>query len=136
MALPTFVKIANGQPVINIGAMRHSITVQAFGPTSPPTYNDSGPVYAWTDFATEVRAAIGAQSSGAARSGQDVIREDQTATQLFLQVAVWASAVVGVLPSMRVISDNGSTYVIQTVEDVLDMGVVVVLTCLGIGAND
>lgn len=123
---PAAVQIVDGFPVINVGALRHAITIQAQGPGSPPI-DASGTVLAWNAFATAI-AAIEAVR------GTDVIRGGQTTTQLFLTVTMWWQS--GILPNMRVLGDNGSTYLIQSVENVLEMSSVLVLNCIGIGAND
>ncbi len=134
MALPWFVKIRDGQPTLDLGAMRHSITVQSFGPTSPPSYDEAGPVRTWAAFADGM-AAIGGLSSGAGRQGMDVQKGGQVVTQLPIQVGVWAVAFSGITPSMRVVSDNGSTYVIESIEDILDMGVVLIINCIALSNN-
>jgi head-tail adaptor len=127
MAWPSFVKIVNGFPSIDIGKMRHAITIQKEGPTSPPTTDVAGPAMAWNPFTT-ADAAIDAVR------GTDVIKGGQTTTQLFLTVAIWFQA--GILPNMRVLNENGSIYVIQSVENVMEMNTVMVLNCLAIGANE
>lgn len=125
---PPFVQIVDGLPVINIGAMRHLVTIQSQGPSSPPNYNASGQIVGWNEFAVE-RAAIEAMR------GTDVIKSGQTTTQLFLTVGMWF--IPGVLPSMRVIRHNGTaTYLIQSVDNILEMDRVLVLNCIGIGANE
>lgn len=120
-------KIVNGRPTLNIGSLRHTITIQTSGPTSPPTTNAAGPVLTWTTLTT-------AQAAIEMVRGTDVIKGGQIATQLYLTLALWY--VPGVAPNMQVVSDNGSTYVIQSVENVLEMNVVLVLNCLGLGLND
>jgi hypothetical protein len=136
MGLPTFVKISSsGMPVIDIGAMRHSVTVLQSGPASPPVYDASGVSQnIWSAFATGVYAAIGGQAAGAGKGGADVIRDGEIVSQIPLSIAMWYMS--GLQPRMRILSDNGSTYVIQSIENVLEQNAVLVLTCLGIGANE
>ena len=134
MALPSFVKIVNGQPTIDLGAMRHQVSVLQEGPSSPAVYDAGGIVQGWNPIATGIFAAIGSQAAGSVKGGMDVIKGDEITSQLYLAVAMWYMS--GLLPNMRIKSDNGSTYVIQSVENVLEMNVVLVLTCLGIGVND
>jgi|SRR5581483_4010077 len=119
-------KIVNGRPTIEIGALRHEVSIQKNGPASPPVFDAGGPVLGWNTFATAL-AAIEAVR------GTDVIKSGQTTTQLFLTVTMWWQP--GILPDMRVASDNGSLYVIQSVENVLEMDVVLVLNCLGLSKN-
>lgn len=121
------VTIANGFPVVNIGALRHKIVVQALGPASPPGFDAAGPKLVWSAFASAF-AAIDIVR------GIDVIRGGQTTTQLFLDIVLWYQP--GILPNMRVVNENGSTYVIQSVENVLEMNIVLVLNCIGIGLNE
>jgi hypothetical protein len=135
MALPNFVKIVNSVPVVEVGAMRHVVTILQLGASSPVTYDASGVAAStWNTFMAGYVCAIGGQAAGAVRGGTDVSRVDQTASQLTLVVVGWY--VPGVVPNMRITSENGSTYIIQSIENVLEMNAVMVMTCLGIGAND
>lgn len=113
--------------MVNVGAMRHAIAIQQQQPVSPPVYDAAGPVLAWTTFVSALAAIETLR-------GTDVIKSGQTTAQLFLMVTLWYQP--GILPSMRVVSDNGSIYVIQAVENILELNVVLVLTCLGLGANE
>jgi len=126
MPWPSFVQIRDGWPSIDIGRMRHPITIFAQGPANPVTYDAAGPLMSPTVFAKAL-AAIEAVR------GTDVIKSGQDTTQLFLTVGMWFQP--GILPNMQVQSDNGSTYVIQSVENVLEMNVVLLLNCLGLGLN-
>lgn len=122
-----FVKIVDGFPLLDVGSLRHQITIQAQGPTSPPTMDASGQVVAWSPFATALAAIDQVR-------GTDVIRGGQITTQLYLTVAMWFQP--GILSNMRVISDNGSTYVVQSVENVLEMNLVLILNCVALGLNE
>jgi len=125
-----FVKIVNGFPVLDIGACRHLVTIQQ--ETISGTYDASGVAdSAWTTRST-VNAAVGMSK----RQAQDVIRGGQTVSQLFLEVALFYQQDTGLLPNMRLISDNGSTYTIIAVENVLEHNHVWVLQCLAIGPNE
>jgi SPP1 family predicted phage head-tail adaptor len=123
----SFVKVVNGWPSIDIGALRHAITILALGPSSPPTYDEAGPQLTWQPVASAM-AAINPIS------GKDVIKGGQTTTQLNLAIAMWYQD--GILPNMRVQSDNGSIYVIQSIENVMEMNVVLTLNCVGLASND
>jgi SPP1 family predicted phage head-tail adaptor len=127
MPTQSFVRIQNGWPSIDIGALRHLITILKFASTSPPTYDVAGPILEWIPVVT-CNAAINPIS------GKDVIRGGQTTTQLNLAIAIWYQD--GILPNMRVQSDNGSIYVIQSIENVLEMNVVLTLNCVGLALND
>jgi hypothetical protein len=135
MALPSFVKIVNGMPVLDIGACRHQLNFYQQVVASPATYDAAGVTSGWTPFAAGqgVMAALGGQVAGN-RKGVDVIKGDQTASETYVTAAMWF--VPGITPSMRFKDENGTTYIVQSMEDVLVMQVVLVLTCLVIGAND
>lgn len=77
---------------------------------------------------TEERAAI------EILRGTEVIKGGQDTTQLFLTVGLYF--VEGLLPNMRVMRHNGTTYLIQSIENVLEMDMVLLLNCIGIGANE
>lgn len=126
MATPLYT-VCNGQPVPNVGLFIHLITIQSQGLASPPTYDAAGPVVGWIDLTT-VMAGIETVR------GTDVIKGGQTTTQLYLTLTMWYAP--GVLPNMRVISDNGNRYIIQSIENILERNVVMVLNCLGLGPND
>ena len=117
------VKVVNGWPSIDIGRMRHEVRIQSEIASGTDA---SGATTEWKDFTT-ARIAIEAVR------GSDVIKSGQTTTQLFLTVAMWFQE--GILPNMRIVHDNGSTYLIQSIENVLEMSVVLVLNCIGIGVN-
>lgn len=134
MSLPVFVKVVAGMPTIDIGAMRHEVDILSLGPTSPATYDDAGPIQISTALTGgPYWAAIGGQASGAARNGLDVIHGGSIISQLPLIVAMWFDSRAE--PNMQIRRSNGAIYVIQSIENVLEMDVVMVLTCLGIGAN-
>lgn len=122
-----FVRIENGWPTIEVGAMRHLVEIQRELPANPPAYDAAGPRLAWQKFVT-AKAAIETVR------GTDVIRSGQITTQLFLTVALWFQP--GIASNMRLVSENGSTYLIQSVENILEMNIVLVLNCLALGANE
>ena len=127
MPNPSFVAIRNGWPSIDIGSMRHPVTIQALGAGSPVTFDAAGAVTTWQTFA-QVMAAIDPVR------GTDVIRGGQITTQLYLTVAIWFCP--GILASMRIVTDTGSVYVIQSVEDVLELHQVMLLNCIAFNANE
>lgn len=122
-----FVKIVNGYPTIDIGAMRHEITIQSEGVGSPPVIDASGVVVSPQTFVTATAAIDYVR-------GLDVIKGGQTTSQAFLSAAIWFQA--GIIGGMKVINDNGSTYIVQSVDNVLEMDVVLILNCVGLGANE
>lgn len=123
-----FVRIVNGIPTIDVAALRHTITISSVGPTSPPTFDAGGAAVTGPVVVTTALAAIDAVR------GTDVIKGGQITTQLFLTVALWWQG--GILPNMQVATEGGSTYLIQSVENVLEMNAVLILNCIGIGSND
>lgn len=124
--MAAFVKIENGWPTINVGAMRHAIAIKQLGPGSPVTYDVAGPVTSWTAFTTAMAAIEIIR-------GTDVIKSGQTTTELYLTVGIWFQP--GILSNMRVESDNGSTYLIQSIENVSELNVVLLLNCIALGSN-
>ena len=65
--------------------------------------------------------------------GIDVLRSGQATTQLYVTVSIWFRT--GILPNMQVQGKNG-LYVIQSVENVLERGIVLKLNCLALGRNE
>jgi hypothetical protein len=120
-----FVKIINGYPTIDIGAMRHQFTwlVQNSVPGSAGQevqYLPASPPYTMMAAVDTVR-------------GSDVIRGGQTASQTYLEAAAWYDP--NFKANDRILNDNGSVYVVQSIENILEMGVVMVLNLLAIGPN-
>lgn len=127
MAFKPAYEICGITPVPDVSQFIHAITLQEYGLGSPPVYDDAGPVMSWNDFQSAMAAVVPVR-------GIDVIRGGQGTTQLFLTITMWWSP--GILPNMRVVSDNGSKYVIQSIENILERNIVLVLNCLGLGPND
>jgi len=119
-----FVQVRNNYPVIDVGRMIHTITVQQ---QTVNGFDVGGQTTQWTDFVT-------AQAVIEPVRGTDVIKSGQTTAQLFLTVGMWYQA--GIEPNMRVVTDNGATYLIQSIENVLERNVVLLLNCIGIGDNE
>ena len=127
MANSRFVKFdGDGFPQLDIGACRHVISIMVQSPFSPPEFDLAGQKFQWTKFTTAIAAIDQVR-------GTDVIRSGQTTTQLYLTVAMQFQP--GILPSMR-IDNAGNTYIIQSVENVLEMSQVLVLNCLALGSNE
>jgi SPP1 family predicted phage head-tail adaptor len=110
-----------GWPQIDPGQMVHQVTILKQQQSS----DISGTTTIWVPF-----VSTWAQIDPV--RGTDVLRSGQATTQLFLTIKIRWQA--GVLPSMRVQSLNG-TYVIQAIENPGERNVILVLTCLGLGAN-
>lgn len=121
-----FIGINNGWPSIDIGAMRHAITIKSNGPASPPVYDASG-------ISPQIATFTTAMAAIDAIRGDDVIKGGQTTSQLFLMVAMWFQA--GIIGGMQVFTDNGSVYVIQSVDNILEMNAVLQLNCVALGTN-
>jgi head-tail adaptor len=123
--MPTlsFIKVTNGWPSIEIGAMRHQIQIIELVPVGT---NAAGPAEVPQLFA-KVMAAI------EPISGKDQVRGGQTTTQLLVSMAIWY--IPGIRPNMQVLSDSGSKFIIQSIENVLELNVVLTLNTLGLGAN-
>jgi SPP1 family predicted phage head-tail adaptor len=108
-------------PQVDPGEMVHQVVI-----LQPQTVQDiSGTSVTWVPF---VRTWAKIKSV----RGTDVIRGGQDTTKLFLFVTIrWQT---GIVPNMRVQSLNG-TYLIQAIENPGERNVLLVMTCLGLGAN-
>jgi hypothetical protein len=62
-----------------------------------------------------------------------VIKAGQVTTQLFLTISIWYQA--GILADMQVQAMNG-LYVIQSVENISELDVVLVLNCVALSQNE
>lgn len=107
--------------VLPAGDLRHSVTLLQ----QQATTDEAGSVVNWVSFAS-VRAAIEPVS------GMELIQAGVDATQTYLTLKI--RYIPGVTAAMRVQATNG-TYVIASVENVLERNRVLKLTCLGVGAN-
>jgi head-tail adaptor len=120
------VSFVGGWPTLDVGRLVHAITIYQQQMQSPPEYDAAGMVVPWSPIATAM-AAIEIMR------GTDVIRSGQATSQLFIEVTLWWQP--GIEPNMQIVSDNCSTYIIQSVENVNERNVVLRLNCLGLGAN-
>jgi SPP1 family predicted phage head-tail adaptor len=123
----------NGWPSIDPGDLRHPITIQTLQSPNPPTFDVGGPVQNWVDFTT-------AWADITPMKGTDVPKGGQTGTKT--PVAVKIRFQPGITPNMRVkaadYGEPGAQYdyfIIESIEDVDKRGVLLVLTCLGLGDN-
>ena len=109
-------------PSIDPGKLVQQITILQQTQSS----DISGTVAVWTPLRTTYAAIEPVR-------GTDVIRSGQATTQLFLTVTIrWQ---LGVQPNMRVQSNSG-TYVIQSIENPGERNILLILNCLGLGANE
>ena len=67
------------------------------------------------------------------RVHSDVIKAGQVTTQLFLTISIWYQA--GIFAHMQVQAMNG-LYVIQSVENISELDVAVVLNCVALSQNE
>jgi len=108
-------------PTLDSGEMRHQITILGQVPSS----DVSGGTVAMVPLVTCYAKIEPVR-------GIDVIKSGQETTQLFLTLSIWWQA--GILANMQVQALNG-LYLIQSVENVLELDVVLKLNCLAIGKN-
>ena len=108
-------------PTLDSGEMRHQITILGQVPSSDISGSTATMAPLLTCYAKiePVR-------------GLDVIKSGQETTQLFLVISIWWQA--GILANMQVQALNG-LYLIQSVENLLELDVVLKLNCLAIGKN-
>ena len=108
-------------PTLDSGEMRHQITILG----QVPATDISGSTVAMAPLVTCYAKIEPVR-------GIDVIRSGQETTQLFLIISIWWQA--GILANMQVQALNG-LYLIQSLENVLELNVVLKLNCLAIGKN-
>jgi len=108
-------------PTLDSGEMRHQITILMQAPST----DVSGGTVAMVPLVTCYAKIEPVR-------GIDVIKSGQETTQLFLIISIWWQA--GILANMQVQALNG-LYLIQSVENVLELDVVLKLNCLAIGKN-
>ena len=101
--------------------MRHQITILA----QAAAIDISGSTVAMVPFVTCYAKIVHVR-------GLDVIKSGQETTQLFLTVSIWWQA--GIVANMQVQALNG-LYLVQSVENVGELDVVLILNCLAIGKN-
>ena len=109
-------------PTLDAGEMRHQITILGQVPSS----DVSGSTVTMAPILTCYAKIVPVR-------GVDVIKSGQETTQLFLIVSIWWQA--GIAANMQVQALNG-LYLIQSVENVLELDVVLKLNCLALGKND
>jgi head-tail adaptor len=108
-------------PSLDPGELRHQITI--LGPV--PATDVSGSTVALVPLVT-------CYAKIEVVKGLDVIRAGQETTQIYLIVSMWWQA--GIAANMQVQALNG-LYLIESVENVLELDVVLKLNCLAIGKN-
>ena len=108
-------------PTLDSGEMRHQITILG----QVPATDISGGTVAMAPLVTCYAKIEPVR-------GLDVIKAGQETTQLYLTISIWWQA--GILPNMQVQALNG-LYLIQSIENLLELNVVLKLTCLAIGKN-
>ena len=128
MAQRSVVQIGEGGwPILDIGRLNRSITIWKLGPSSPPAYDNAGPVLTWQPIGPEVMASIETMR------GTDVIRSGQTTAQIYLEITIWYQD--GITSAMQ-ITNGDNTYVIQSIENVNERDRVLRLNCVALGTNE
>jgi SPP1 family predicted phage head-tail adaptor len=108
-------------PSINPGELRHSCTIQQ----QTATTDASGATVTWSDFTTAFAKIVPAKGRAAIQSGQ-------TTAQVPMEITIrWQP---GILANMRIIGPNG-TYLIESIDNIDERNVLLVLTCIALGAN-
>lgn len=113
-------------PSIDPGEFRHHFTFL----NQIPASDASGTSVSWS-AASPPETAWGKMQMV---RGTDVIKSGQDTAQVFMMLTTWYRS--GSYSNKRIQTPNGSQFVIQAVENVLQMNAFMVLTCIGIGANE
>jgi SPP1 family predicted phage head-tail adaptor len=109
-------------PQIDPGKMVHRITLLA----EQEVIDISGTTTQYVPFLTTWAAIEPVR-------GVDVIRGGQQTTTLFLQVIIrWQT---GILPDQHIETDNGSTYIIQSIENPGERDIILKLNCVALSHN-
>jgi len=121
------VRIVNGVPVMDAARLRHRVLF--LEPT--PGTDDSGSTVTW---------AAGnppdiAWAEIVPTRGSDIIRAGQDVSQVWITVTLRYNPSKTRTPNTRLQAPSGSIFVVQAIENVLEMNVWLVMTCLGLGAN-
>lgn len=117
----------SGIPAINAGMLRHQINFQRLVVASPPTYTPAGLTSTWTTAFSDV-------ASIEAMSGKDMVKEGMTLSLVPIFITLYWRSDVTV--GMRVArASSSSVYIIQAIQNVMEMDSVMVLTCLALGSN-
>jgi len=111
-------------PSINPGELRHLVTINQQQATTDASGNEVAMVELYPDVPAKCVVV----------KGTDVLRSGQQTTQTFLTVTIWFQP--GILADMQLTRENGTeTYVIQSIDNVNEMNIVLVLNCLAMGRN-
>jgi len=110
-------------PVIDPGKFRHRVALL----NQSQSTDASGVSATWTAGPTIAWMAIEYVR------GTDIIKAGQDVTQSYLKLTGWWRPEF--TASQRVQVPSGAVYIIQAVENVLEMNQYMVLTCLGVGAT-
>ena len=109
-------------PTLDSGEMRHQITILG----QVPATDISGSTVAMAPLVTCYAKIEPVR-------GIDVIKSGQETTQLFLIISIWWQA--GILANMQVQALNG-LYVIEEIENVLEMDIVLKMNCIALGSSE
>lgn len=117
-------------PSLDPGTLRHPIQIWGESPSGDVSGTTTEPF-----LVTPAPPASPTMASIEPVRGTDVLRSGQVTTQLFLTIKMWFQP--GITPDMQVENiETGNRYVIQSIENVKEMSIVLVLNCLGLGANE
>ena len=111
-------------PKANPGAMSHRIQLQLQS-TEADVFGQQRQV--WSTVLTT-------WASIEPVSGTNVIQSGQETNQLFLTITIFWQR--GVRADMRVLTEDGETYIIQSIEDLKRLHSVLVLNCLQLRAEE
>lgn len=116
----------DGDIRIRAGSLRHYVTFQKLGPTSPPTYNAAGEVLEWAPVFVNVSASI-----GPARASS--VYKDQQGIALVV-IPITCRYLSGITSDMQITWQNG-TYSIEGILDIDERNWLMEIECTLRGAG-
>ena|ERR1051326_1424797 len=112
-------------PTINPGEFRHEITLLV----ETLVKNKAGIVATWAPGQPPLTAWAKIRYI----RGANVIKTGQEVTQTYVEITLWYRPEFATTGRLQ--GPNGSLFLIQSFENVREMNMFLVLTCLGLGSN-
>jgi len=121
-----FISSYEPYPAIDPGKMRHPISIRYRAVGSPPIFDAAG-----VSLSTPT-TLLTAMAAAETIDGTDIVADGQTTSRLQIAFGMWYRP--GIIGGMEVVRGN-NVYLIQEVENMLEMDVVLILICIALGTN-